>query len=47
MKWLFNVLVCDEVELGDAIGGVVVFGLEHCSPQGKIENHDQTLAEKD
>ena len=43
----FKVLVCDEVELRDAISGVVVLGLEHCSPQGKIKNHDQTLTEED
>ena len=43
----FKVLVRDEVELRDTISGVVVLGLEHCSPQGKIKNHDQTLTEED
>ena len=40
-------LVSNKVELGDVVSGVIVFGLEHCSPQGKIENHNQTLTEKD
>ena len=40
-------LVRNEVELRDTVSGVVVLGFEHCSPQGKIENHDQTLTEED
>ena len=43
----FKVLVRNKVELRDTISGVVVLGLEHCSPQGKIKNHDQTLTEED
>ena len=43
----FEVPSSDEVELGDIVSGVVVLGLEHCSPQGKIKNHDQTLTEED
>lgn len=39
--------ISDEIELGDTVSGVVVLGLEHCSPQGKIENHNQTFTEED
>ena len=40
-------LVGNKVELGYVVSGVIVFGFEHCSPQGKIENNNQTLTEED
>ena len=36
----------DKVELGDVVCGIIVLGFEHCSPQGKVENHNETITEE-